>query len=554
MELSQDNARSTKIFVVCCVILFSFITSGWMLSAKAMEGHECFVSVTARQMLQSNDWVVPYYNGQLRLQKTPLNYWLVAAVAKVTGKVDEYAARLPSLILAVLSTVAILYFVNTWLTFRVAVIAALIWCSSLGFVRYGHSARPEMSLTCFVTIAFLSFYSAIVTTNRKKQITYMLIFWVSFSLAMLAKGPAPLPLIVVPLFFYFFIFRQWKKLPAMLPVLGTAIFLAIVLPWPTMLLNRLAQVSAQTDIMTLWQKESVARFLGKNDSGGKPFFYYVPVMFQYMVPWAAFVPMALAAPFYKVWADKRNLMIFLWLWFVGDVAVMSLSGGKRMHYIFPAMPAMAILTGILLEDMIFSKTAYTQRFVRNLLLFHVGAVAAGAVALLIYAAHKKPELMENLILPVMLALVVVGIVAILFARGKNTHACAAIFIGYCILLMVIFAVFVIPRAKERHTKQFALNVAAEIPASDDPIAYADVSSRFVHYFGRTVPIVSDTSQLYRMYQDGAWIIATGKFADELLGDSRFETAKQWPKAERSGDEIVNGVLFHKPVASLDQEA
>ena len=74
-----------------------------------------FVSVTAREMLQRDDWVVPVFNGQLRLQKTPLNYWLVAGVGKITGSIDEFTARLPSVLLAILSTAAILYFAGQWL-------------------------------------------------------------------------------------------------------------------------------------------------------------------------------------------------------------------------------------------------------------------------------------------------------------------------------------------------------------------------------------------------------------------------------------------------------
>ena len=75
-----------------------------------MDGHECFVSVAAREMLASGNWVEPMFNGKPRLQKTPLSYWLVASIASVTGKVDEFAARLPSAVFAFLSACTILYF------------------------------------------------------------------------------------------------------------------------------------------------------------------------------------------------------------------------------------------------------------------------------------------------------------------------------------------------------------------------------------------------------------------------------------------------------------
>ena len=126
-----------------------------------------------------------------------------------------------------------------WLSFRIAVLSAAVWATSLGYIRYSHNARPEMALTFFVTLSLLSFYSAIMANSRKKQVIYALIFWVSFGLANLAKGPAPLPLVLIPLFFYVAIFRRWKELPRFLPIIGTIVFLAIVLPWPLAIAHKL---------------------------------------------------------------------------------------------------------------------------------------------------------------------------------------------------------------------------------------------------------------------------------------------------------------------------
>jgi len=550
MGLGQSNLITKKAVAVCCVLLISAITGGWKLSAKPLGDHESYVAVTAREMLQSGDWVVPTYNGQPRLEKTPLNYWLVALVAKFTGRVDEVAARLPSVLCAMLSTAAVLYFVNRWLGFRTAVISALIWSTSLAFVRYGHSARPEMVLTCFVTIAFLAFYSAMQTQQRKRQVAYMLIFWTSFGVAMLAKGPAPLPLILAPLFLYFLIFRQWKTLPKLLPISGVIIFLLIVLPWPALLANRLTQAVGETGTTAFWKREFVDRFMGSYAAGNKPFYYYLYVMLQYMLPWSVFVPMILVAPFYRVWGEKQKTMLFLWLWFVADIVVMSISGGKRMHYILPAVPAMAILAGILFEDMVFSRQAYTARFARNLLLFHAGALAAGVVGAPVYAAVNR-QLIGSTILMAALTLTTLGAVLILFTRKKNAYACVAVFAGYCVLLMVAFAAFLIPYSSTRHVRPFARDVAAQVPPTDDLTAYHDVASRFVHYFGKKVPVAADMSQAYQRYRQGHWILATGKFVDDLASDGRFETARVWADAMRSKGRVVTGAVFHRSHTVLD---
>ena len=78
------------------VLFLSGILAGWKLSAVPLDDHESYVSVTAREMLSGGSWIEPTFNGEPRLQKTPLSYWLVASIARVTGKVDEFAARMPS--------------------------------------------------------------------------------------------------------------------------------------------------------------------------------------------------------------------------------------------------------------------------------------------------------------------------------------------------------------------------------------------------------------------------------------------------------------------------
>jgi 4-amino-4-deoxy-L-arabinose transferase-like glycosyltransferase len=452
-----------------------------------------------------------------------------------------------------LSVGGVLYFVSRWLDFRTAVLSALIWSTSLGFVRYGHSARPEMALTCFITIAFLACYSAILETARKRQIIYMVIFWLCFSLAMLAKGPAPLLLVLAPLFLYFLVFRRWEMIPKMLPLAGTIIFLVIVLAWPVCVGMRLGQGAdgaGGLGFVGFWKREFIDRYMGSYAAGNKPFYYYSYVMFQYMLPWVVFVPMALAAPFYKVWGKKQETMLFLWLWFVVDIIVMSISGGKRMHYILPVMPAMAILAGILFEDIVFSRQAHTARFARNLLLFHAGVLIAGAVGAPRYKG-LDPQFIDPTILMAVLALIVLGVVLILFSRGNNMHACVAIFTGHCVLLMVAFSAFIIPQSSTRHVRPFAHAVAAQVGQTDKLIAYRDVASRFVHYFGKTVPVAEDISQAYEEYRQGHWVLATGEFVDELAADGRFERVRLWENAMRSKGRIVAGAVFHRSHTVLD---
>lgn len=61
---------------------------------------------TAREMAERGDWVVPYHRGEPRVNRPPLTYWLIGASHAVFG-VNEFAARLPSALLALLCPLAL---------------------------------------------------------------------------------------------------------------------------------------------------------------------------------------------------------------------------------------------------------------------------------------------------------------------------------------------------------------------------------------------------------------------------------------------------------------
>jgi 4-amino-4-deoxy-L-arabinose transferase-like glycosyltransferase len=546
MKDSQNNAKTTKVFVICGVLLLSVLSASWTLSKRPLNNHECFISITAREMLESGDWTWPTCNGEPRLQKTPLSYWLVAGLARITGRVDEFTTRLPSVIFGVLSVAAVLYFVNQWMTFRIAVISAGVWATSVGYICYAHSARPEMALTFFVLLCFLSFYSAVTTKSKAKQVVYMLIFWISFALGNLAKGPAPLPFVLIPLFFYVSIFRQWKKLFNWVSVAGFVIFLAIILPWPLAIAHKL-----NWDL-TLWKREFVDRFLGDYVPGHKPFYYYLLKMFMFISPWVAFLPMALAAPFYKVWNKKRPVMQFLWLWFVVDLVFITITGGKRQHYILPLMPAMVILIGILMEDMVFVRKAYTWKYARDVLRNHIVVIFTAAIGGMVYVAKARPQLLAGTIILGIVTIIITAVIAALFAKRKPAFACGTVFAGIVVLVMIVYVVFVNPLNFNQPSKQFTQIVVEKVPVSEKLIAYKSASTRFIHYFGRRVPEIKTESEVYKLYSEGWWVVAFGRYLDELLQNGQFEIVYMQENAERHKGKTVGGALLHKSATTAKE--
>ncbi len=84
------------LFIAASVVAF------WsLLPGPTLNNHECLVAQTSREMLDRGDWVVPYFSGMPRLQKSPLAYWSVATISDTLHRFSDPIVRLPSAIYAV---------------------------------------------------------------------------------------------------------------------------------------------------------------------------------------------------------------------------------------------------------------------------------------------------------------------------------------------------------------------------------------------------------------------------------------------------------------------
>jgi 4-amino-4-deoxy-L-arabinose transferase-like glycosyltransferase len=296
--------------------------------------------------------------------------------------------------------------------------------------------------------------------------------------------------------------------------------------------------------LTLWRKEFVDRLYGEYAPGKYPVYFYFLMMFKFITPWVVFLPMAIVAPFYRVWQEKQPVMKFLWLWFAADFVFLTIDAGKRQHYILPLMPAMTILIGILLEDMIFERKAYSKIFAKNVLQWHIIALIVGITAATIYLAKAKPETILAMLLLLSITIVISAVVSLLFAKGKNVAACGVGFAGIAAWTMIVYASFTALLDINKGARDFALKIAATVPQDEKLMAYKHTSTRFVQYFGKVVPEVEDKSVLYNHYEQGDWIVSTSEHLEELASD-KLRQVYYKERAKGKEKEDTGGALFHK---------
>ncbi len=297
----------------------------------------------AREMLESNNWVVPTFNYELRVDKPALLYWLQMAAYRMHG-IDEFAARLPSA-LAAFATIFVAYALGRRMFGPMeGLLAALILATSVAVCASAHFANPDALLN-LCTISTLALFWFDYSGGRRTW------FWTAALAAgfgVLAKGPVGvvLPGTVVLLYLAWerklAILRDWRLLG------GVLLFALVVAPWYTMV-----GVETKADFLIgFLLKHNIGRFReAMEQHSGSPL-YYVFVVLVGFGPWSVF----LLSTFWYGTGDRAKesgstlaANRFLWVWIAVYLAFFSIASTKLPNYILPLYAPLALLMARFLE-------------------------------------------------------------------------------------------------------------------------------------------------------------------------------------------------------------
>jgi len=118
----------------------------------------------AQEMLIRGDWVVPTFNFRTRPDKPALFYWLAMVSYQLLGT-TEFAARLPSALLAVGTSLATYHLARRLFRPEVGLWAGLAMATNLMFAMVGRAATPDSTLIFCTTMALLAYVVGIGRGN-----------------------------------------------------------------------------------------------------------------------------------------------------------------------------------------------------------------------------------------------------------------------------------------------------------------------------------------------------------------------------------------------------
>ena len=434
----------------------------------------------AREMLANNDFITPYFNGQLRTDKPPLHYYFMILGYKIFG-INALGARFFSGVFGALTLLITFIFSKRHLNSRVAWASFFILISSIFFIQEFHLSVPDPYLIFFISTSLFLFYEF----HAKRKLLVLIFAYTSIGLGVLTKGPIALLIPTLILFFFLIASRSFsfKSIMAYRPFMGLVLVFAIAFPWYFLVHN--ATNGTWTEGFFL--DHNISRFNSGKEGHGGIFLITPAFVILGLLPFSVF----LFQSFIKGFAKRKKNPLLLFCFVAGLVTIIffSLSSTKLPNYPMPCYPFISVLLGsYLINDIKLEKRVYTLISLIFLGLISLALPIGGYLAL---GVENELSSFKNYALFLFLIPASYILALYFYKRHEYYRTFITISIGWIVSGAVIFGV-IYPKLNEANPVEKTL---AALPSKTEFIVYKRFDSAFPFNYKREFKIVKNTSEL-----------------------------------------------------------
>jgi 4-amino-4-deoxy-L-arabinose transferase-like glycosyltransferase len=442
-------------------------------SVPLLDADEGRNAEVAREMTETNDYVMPRLDGLPYLDKPIVYFAAEAAVMEVLGP-TELAARLPAYLFTIATALVLFLYARRVWGGATPWVASIVFLSMPLVVAFARTVIFDSALMFFTTIALTAFHLSIETRNRH----WSILAWGAMGMAMITKGPVVFVLVlfvVVP-----YAWRR-KALRVLFPFEGLLLFLAITIPW----VWAVSQVVPEF-LRYVLVTETAARMATDELKRTGPPWYFLPYLIGGALPWSI-----VAAANWKKFRRPDPAIVFWLLALVIPFVFFSISQSKRAQYILPLMPALALLVARIWEEARTRATAITYTTLGALLV---------AASFFVHRTKMKPELQavaDETALAFGVAFAVAGVMA-LFSKRRDLVLIA--------LTLPVFALPIIATpmlhaiSDRRSAKSFVQELAPHLTPHTQIIGVEAFTGSMAFYLRRPITVVTkDATELTSNY-------------------------------------------------------
>jgi len=428
--IMRKDTKEILWLLLACVLIF-FVN----LDAIFVNIMEARNFITAREMLQNNNWIFTTINDLPRYEKPPLPTWLTALSAGAFGLDSLFAMRLPAALLGTLSvlmTYKIAFKITQNKSF--SLIAGLIAVTSFHIILSGRDGQWDIFTHGFMLVSILFIIK--LFSESEKQYQNALIAGLFFGFSFLSKGPVSLYALLLPFLIAYGVIFKFKK-TKLAPLLSGLLVAAVV--------------SASWNVYVyLFDTQVVKEITGRETANWlnynvRPFYYYWSFVVQsglWTIP--AFV--GLLYPYLKDKVFHKKGYQFSLLWTLAAVVLLSLIPEKKSRYLLPVLFPLAITAAFYIEYLFRSFKSLKAKETWPVF-FHFGLIALIGIAFPVAGYLYFGESLQNAYFWFVLSAILlfsIGLIILLNLFRKNIQR--VFYASICFIVAVIC--FGMPLAKE----------------------------------------------------------------------------------------------------------
>lgn len=318
--------RNSLLILVGMVIFTTFFAIG---GTPLLDPDEPVYAETAREMLQTGDFLSPRIFGDYWYDKPPMYYWLVALAFSIFGD-GEFASRFPAALMGSGTAIMVYFAATKMFNERAGFWGAMVLTSCIQFFYLSKAAVTDTTLLFFMTGALLCF------ANKRYWLMY-----VCMALATVTKGPIGIVFPGAIIFLYLLFMGQLREILRMHVLRGLLVYLLIASPWYYLMYT----VHGMDFINTFLGFHNLTRFTTPEHASRVTFWYYFPVIILGLFPWTGLLIQSVKASISDSRIDDMRQLLFLHVWWVFVFIFFTICKTKLVSYILPMFPALAIIIG-----------------------------------------------------------------------------------------------------------------------------------------------------------------------------------------------------------------
>ncbi|HDS85253.1 MAG TPA: hypothetical protein ENN97_08690 [Phycisphaerales bacterium] len=474
--------------------------------------HEARVVVTAENMVRRGDWVAPVFNDEIRLEKPPLPYWVVAATRTIAGSMEEPVFRLPSAVMGAAGVLLAALCARLMFGRNAALLAGVFTALMLMYVIEARLAEVDIYLTFCVTVCLFLMCHICFGTHRRDWV--WLLLGAAVAAGGLAKGPV-IFIFAVPLILLGCLLYPDRRPKAIWFVGCLGVFAILSAIWPLLVIQRVGWDT----VRDVWFSD-IMRNVAEYTRQRRPWHFYLTRYLMVAFPWSVLAGAAALLPFWKEVKANRTLWrktLFLVLSMATVILAFSLVRKKKIDYLVPLAPIIGILIAAAWDIIRDNMARRTPAARANRILLSAQAIlfiAMGAVAL-VYSFFD-PLNRTALMILAGIGLCLGGAAGVYFInKNMPTAALMGQGAGFLLFGYLLFGLFV-PQENVRISPARFCSAAREV-IDDAPVVYfKGRDDTLVYHLDRTIQRVGSTTEL-RTFLDqhpDAFVLVRHRFLDE----------------------------------------